>query len=490
MSGKIAALVRSLLDEVPPPFPRAAFEAALLGARAAPAAGGEVRLAHAGRPLVRARRHGTLVLYDPEPEGGEEKPRRLCSFSPTGELLERLWWDEEEGVPLREARLLAPQGGWIQILPGRGNHPLWGTCDLIAASEFFEGPWTRLTEMEGVRYERIGAIPPAAEPARLSGGAGSVLLNFLASLLEDQDARGVRYRGPYPTHQLFDSLFESFALAGEEDPARAREEFTRGALEAAFSGRSVEPAVAFRPRPFELLPLGGHASVLLHELPLRAFLHGASYSRPGALPPGALCGSLRLRPWGEGPERWALGAEFLGEPLEIHGLVDLDQIRSEQFPRPPEPPPGGPSPAADPLWKSSLALLLLSRAAAPLRPALSEVLAAVPAVWSAVPRRLAAFDGARIVLRSGLSAAFEKRAEGLSRSDRVQRALQAVSELATELAPALLGAAQKRLLEAGAAGRERLLSAEAQVLESRRMDELAALLPALCLLIADGRGLG
>lgn len=489
MSAKIAGLALRLLGEIPPPFPRAAFELALAAATAAPAAGGEVRLVNQGRLLARVRRHGTLALYDPEPMGGDEKPRRLCTFAPTGEILERLWWDEEEGVPLREARLLSPQGGWIQILPGRGNNPLWGTCDLIATSEFFEGPWARLTEMQGVRYENVSAIPPGAEPAKFSGGAGSVLLNFLASLLEDQETPEVRYRGPYPTHQLFDSLFECFALAEGEEHGRAREEFTRGALEAAFAGRVCEPPVSFRPRPFESLPLGGHASALLREEPIRCFLHGASYVRREALPPGALCGSLRVWPWGEGSNRWALGTEFLGEPLEIHGVMDLDQVRAEQVPRAKEPPAGGPSLAADPLWKSSLALILLSRAAAPLRPALSEVLAPLPALWSALPRRLAAFDGSRIVLRPGLSAAFEKKTQGLSRADRVRTALRAVSEIAGELAPTLLGAAQKRLLDAGGAARERLLSQEAQDLESRRMDEQAALLPALCLLIADGRGL-
>src|SRR5206468_2622297 len=80
------------------------------------------------------------------------------------------------------------------------------------------GPWTprkALTVFQSLDYERLDFIPPLAEPVRLLPGAGTALLDLLAGLMKDQGVTRVRYRGPYPTEQLFTALLESFRY----DPA-------------------------------------------------------------------------------------------------------------------------------------------------------------------------------------------------------------------------------------------------------------------------------
>jgi hypothetical protein len=58
-------------------------------------------------------------------------------------------------------------------------------------------------------------IPPLFAPARLPPGAGTAVLNLIAGLMKDQGVARVRYRGPYPTEQLFTALLECF----RHDPA-------------------------------------------------------------------------------------------------------------------------------------------------------------------------------------------------------------------------------------------------------------------------------
>src|SRR5262249_46594655 len=81
-------------------------------------------------------------------------------------------------------------------------------------------PWQpveMLTVFRALDWARLDHIPPLAEPRRLPGGAGSAVLNLLAALMKDQGLPRTRYRGPFPTEQLFTSLLESF----RHDPTQA-----------------------------------------------------------------------------------------------------------------------------------------------------------------------------------------------------------------------------------------------------------------------------
>ena len=79
-----------------------------------------------------------------------------------------------------------------------------------------------LTLFQALDYARPDFIPPLFEPRRLPPGGGTTLLNLIAGLMKDQGVARVRYRGPYPTEQLFTALLECFRYeAGEGLPARA-----------------------------------------------------------------------------------------------------------------------------------------------------------------------------------------------------------------------------------------------------------------------------
>ena len=73
---------------------------------------------------------------------------------------------------------------------------------------------------------------------------------ILALQADDRPLTTLKYRGPYPTLALFESLGASFMPPTPVEEALRR--FTEGVEEAALAARVVEPSVAFRPSPFEL----------------------------------------------------------------------------------------------------------------------------------------------------------------------------------------------------------------------------------------------
>lgn len=493
-----------LAGRVPDPFPLRAFERELdrAGAQAAPVRGRGLAVTAKEKLLARVLPNGTVVLYDPEPVPADHSPRRIAAFSSTGLLIEHVLWDPEEGIPLREARLRLPVAGWLRVRCGVAENPLWGRSDELARGDRNapeSGQWLALTTMEALPWHAIDHIPPVAEPARLPGGGGSVLLNFIAELLEDQGRGAIRYRGPYPGAKLFESLAESFALkdlpteagkfAEREQLVRAaRERFTEGGLRAAFSAHAVEPNVEFAPRPFELAPIPEcEACLFLGEGPRKAIVGGRSYVRRAALPEGLPVGPRRLWRSREN-DAWRVGLWFLGRPLEEHGRIDPDTLDVTQLPIP--EPDGAPTQMADPLWFDSIRVLLLLEAAEPLRPALAEVIAGTEVVFGPAPGSLARAEPGRIVIRRGLGAVFAERVAALPRQEQGEWALRAVSEIVSEVSAPMLGRAQQRLAEAQGEDRRRLLSREAIGEQLQWIQENGARLAGLCRQIVGGVGLG
>ena len=97
------------------------------------------------------------------------------------------------------------------------EHPAWGRSDRLWLLDPAEAwaPREALTVFQAVDYARPDVIPPLLAPARLPPGAGTAVLNLIAGLMKDRGVARVRYRGPYPTEQLFTALLECFRL----DPA-------------------------------------------------------------------------------------------------------------------------------------------------------------------------------------------------------------------------------------------------------------------------------
>jgi hypothetical protein len=122
-----------------------------------------------------------------------------------------------------------------------------------------------LTVATAVDWGRIDEIPTVAEPARLPSGAGTAVLNLMATLALDQARRALVYRGPYPGEQLFVALLESFRYTPLlDDPLAA---FEAGGL-------------AWDPAPHERLFERDGVVVSLRDRVEKVTRGGRTYYRP------------------------------------------------------------------------------------------------------------------------------------------------------------------------------------------------------------------
>lgn len=119
-------------------------------------------------------------------------------------------------------------------------------------------------------------IPPVDVPGAMPPGAGSALLNWLAQSCVHASTGPLRYRGPYPTAALFDSLSHSFHV---EDPPSALERFTQNVESRAIRGSMVEVDVPFSPAPFEWHWPREGLCIQLRDGLERVYIDGRSYAR-------------------------------------------------------------------------------------------------------------------------------------------------------------------------------------------------------------------
>ena len=196
-----------------------------------------------GLPVGRVLPWGSVALYRPDPEAPLR--HRVLDLDPQGRITVVL--DRAPGGELREAWVSLPDGSAVGLSPGGAQHPLWGASDRLVHAAPGRAPQP-LTVAGAVAWRAVDLIPPVAEPGRLPAGAGGALLNVLAALAHDQARPALRYRGPFPTEQLFWSLTESFRFVGGPGAlprfvADAEGTFARGA--------SDEVAVDWLPAPHE-----------------------------------------------------------------------------------------------------------------------------------------------------------------------------------------------------------------------------------------------
>ncbi len=155
-----------------------------------------------------------------------------------------------------------PGSECIVVAPGAGSHPTWRSDAILYRGK-------EVASVQTIKWQDPGCIPAVDKPRSLPVGAGSGLLNVLAKKANKK----LRYRGPYPTRHLFRSLLASFDVtSGTEDCFVA--ELSHGLA----TGKNVEPAVEFLPRPFERVFLGDSATVDLRNGLERVFLHGKKFS--------------------------------------------------------------------------------------------------------------------------------------------------------------------------------------------------------------------
>ncbi len=201
---------------------------------------------------------------------------------------------DAEGAP---RRWLAPDGAVVaEIEPDRVTLALDGVLDvpvIVAAAPAHPllGPVHAITAgaapvafVGAVDWRRPARIPAIDAPARVPGGAGTLLLDLLA-IAARAAGTTLRYAGPYPTAALWASLATCFRAPAGLDVG----EFTREAMARAMRGDDSPLPHEFTPAPFERVRVAPRAVVHLRDGVERLYLGGVAWQAPA---PGA--GARRL----------------------------------------------------------------------------------------------------------------------------------------------------------------------------------------------------
>ena len=408
-------------------------------------------------PPVRVERWGTVVGYEAGPPR-----RRLVQFDRHGHLITACRWSSDGALDW--ARCRAADGRWIGVEPGAIEHPAWGRSDRVwlldGEESWGDEPWRPvepLTVFRSLDWAALDHIPPLAEPRRLPPGAGSAVLNLVASLMKDEGAARVRYRGPFPSEQLFTTLLECFRY----DPGQALpvERFL------------ADGGLDWLPAPYESHRVAAWATVQLRQEIDKVVADGVTFYRP------EWQGIARreARVIRDDGERVVCSLWALGGPLEDRLVLDRSgEIQEAPAARAREVPPA-PLP---PVWNSALGDLIARESAPALGPAIMEVLGHTALEWGAVPGDLVRAWDRRIRLsarlREALAASLGSAAPG---RERAEQALRFVLEVARLLAPEVRGRAQALLESLPQQEQARRIEAAAE--ESEALDESVGRLIAL-----------
>jgi hypothetical protein len=350
-------------------------------ARAMRAAGpaGDLILAD-GLAVGRVLPYGSTALYRPDPAAPLR--HRVLELDPSGAVTVAL--NRAPRGELREAWVSLADGGGIGMVPGGAHHPQWGPSDRLVRATA-GGPSATITLAAAVAWDAVDLIPPVAEPGRLPSGAGAALLNLLAALALDQGRTALRYRGPYPTEQLFWSLTDSFRFSGSPD---ALQRFLADAEGTFARGASEEVPVDWLPAPHERRIHPDGLVVQLRDGIERVAWQGRTYHR-------SECQGLRRREHrvvrlveaGSGTRRYVASLEALGVVVEDHLTLDERGDALERHRPAPDPDPE--TPLAAP-WRETLGALLPLEATPLLTGAIEAVWPGIRLAWGPVPGDLVA----------------------------------------------------------------------------------------------------
>jgi len=371
-------------------------------------------------PPVTVGRWGTLIGYDPGPGR-----RRLVQFDRSGNLIAAFRWRADGMLGWAKCRTM--DGRWVGIEPAAVSHPAWGSSDRVWLLDADE-PWTprdALTVFQSLDYGRPDFIPPLAEPQRLPPGAGTALLNLLAGLMKDQGVIGVRYRGPYPTEQLFTSLLECFRY--EPSTADPLGRFMGGA------------PVDWLPAPHESHHVAPGLSVQLRQEIDKVVLHGAAFYRMD----WQGVGRREPRVVRSDGDQVICSLWALGRPLEDRLVLDR---AGEVIEIPALANDRAPAAPLAPVWTAALGDLIARESAPALAASIREVTSALALEWGAVPGDLLRVDGQTVRisrrLKDAAVAGLRERPPG---PERAEGAIQFILEVARLLAPLVRPRAQMRL---------------------------------------------
>jgi hypothetical protein len=371
-------------------------------------------------PVTRAR-WGTVIGYVPG-----ARRMRLVQFDRRGALIAAWRW-RADGA-LAWAKCLTACGDWVGIEPRAAVDPVWGPVDRVwrlrDADAF--APDSAITVFQSLDYERIELVPPLAEPRRLPPGAGTALLDLLAGLMKDQGVGRVRYRGPYPTEQLFTALLESFRY----DPAATEP------LERFMDGGQLD----WLPAPHERHRVApGVAVQLRHEVD-KVTLDGAAFYRRDWQ------AVIRQEPRviRKDGERLVCSLWALGRPIEDRLVLDR---AGEVLEAPVLAPDAGPPAPFPPVWRGALAELIARESAPALAASIRAVTDGLTLEWGPVPGDLLHVDRATVRVSRRLRDAALAWLGPREAPGRAERAAAFALEVARLLGPAVRLRAQMHLEE-------------------------------------------
>lgn len=371
---------------------------------------------------------------------------------------------------LMEARIRIPPARderWLVVHPeGPEVSPLGDTFQLsLRTADQQETP---LTVGARICWNSPDHVPAIMEPTRIPSGAGSALLSWLALLMDRSGHHRVRYRGPYPTPQLFTSLLECFEPRSPASAPEALAAFRDQDPETvAFAAQAVEPPVDFQPRPCERR-LDQHHDVVaqLRGEPgnpgslQRVFVGTTSFEAPdlGGLPRH---GERRLR-YHAITQQVTAEVWLLGQPWRTAALLD-GRGRVEGLGSQRAAPAVIGSSRMTAQWAPVLAGLLARRAPRALAPVVADTLRrGVQMSWGETGDARCAWDdpgnmaealetGETPSLRIHSALAGRATAEEPDPARRRTRMQQLVSEVVLGLEPLIMRVAAARLARRGAA---------------------------------------
>jgi len=383
-------------------------------------------------PPVTVGRGGTLVGYRP----GSPR-RRLAQFDRLGHLVAACRWRSDGALAWAKCRLADER--WLGIEPAAASHPAWGASDQVWLLEP-DAPWAPrepITLFQALDYRRPDFIPPLLEPRRLPPGGGTALLNLVAGLMKDHGVATVRYRGPYPTEQLFTALLECFRYDARE--ALPLERFL------------ADGALDWHPAPFETHHVAPGVVVHLRHEVEKVTLDGVMFYR-------AQWQEIRRREprvIRDDGDRLVCSLWALGGSVEDRLVLDR---RGEVLDTPASPPDStAPSPLP-PVWRAALGDLIARESAPALASSIADVTAMLDLEWGPVPGDLLRAHGQRIRLNRRLREAAEAALGGAaSPPERAEQALRFVLEIARLLGPEVRARAQAHLESLGEEEQRRIL---------------------------------
>ena len=391
--------------------------------------------------VAQRSQYGSLSLFAPAPSPSQP-PQRLATFDRHGRLLLLLTW-EADGT-LTRCKVRGLDGHFLGVTPCASTHFGWGLSDCL---------WTLddelgfrldrfLTQFRSVPYQDVTALPPLDDPGRLPTGTGSTVLNVLSLLSHDQAKSVLRYRGPYPSDQLFATLRESFRTGGEIGTSRER--FTQGAEEAASQLAMKEAEIDWAPAPYERFFPAAHTCVQLRNGIEKVYDRGRVYYHPNLT---VSAHAVRTEHTRDGQVVYTASLVLLGQSIEDHLIMDANGQILER----PVPPQRWHVRAPAQLsaeWKAVLVRLIAAESATALHPELWPVIDEMPLTWGTVRGELWEEKRTEFVLHAGMIAVYrETVAAARSAGEALLLAARFTSELARLIGPLVRLRAQERLAQ-------------------------------------------